>query len=96
MRVEEVLAAAGLNIRGHTIPPQRIRVLCPNCGRTSGADGLRHAETGGQTNHDCPHCAATVLTVRPAPGKGGYQLKDWIVVPVAGMSVDVPGADEPV
>ena len=96
MRVEEVFAAAGLNIRGHTIPPQRIRVLCPNCDRTSTADGLRHAQSAGHTNHDCPHCAATVLTVSRAPGKGGYQLRDWIVIPIAGMSVDVPERDEPV
>jgi endogenous inhibitor of DNA gyrase (YacG/DUF329 family) len=90
MRVEEVFAAAGLTIGGEAIPAARIRVVCPNCGRTSGANELRHAQSGAQTSHDCPHCAATVLTVSPAPGRGGYQLKDWIVVPRAGMSVDVP------
>jgi endogenous inhibitor of DNA gyrase (YacG/DUF329 family) len=96
VRVEEVFVAAGLNIRGHAIPPQRIRVRCPNCERTSGANDLRHAENGSRTNHDCPHCAATVLTVSPAPAKGGYQLKDWVVIPLAGLSVDIPGPGEPV
>ena len=96
MRVEEVFAAAGLSIRGETIPAGRIRVVCPNCERTSGADNLRHAESGQQTNHDCPHCAATMLTVSPAPARGGYQLKDWVVVPLAGMSVDVPAPGEPI
>lgn len=94
MQIEKVFAAAGLNIRGQTIPPDRIRILCPNCDRTSGADVLRHAESGNQLNHDCPHCAATVLTVSPAPGRGGYQLKDWLVIPLAGMSIDVPPPDE--
>lgn len=94
MRVEEVFAAAGLNIRGNAIPPQRIRIICRNCNRTSGADEVRHAESGQQTNHDCPHCGATMLTVSPARSLGGYRLKDWTVNPLGGMTIDVPPADE--
>ena len=96
MRVEKVFAAAGLNIRGKAIPAHRIRIVCPNCTRTSGADEVRHAESGQQTNHDCPNCAATMLTVSPAHGLGGYRLKDWTVNPLGGMTIDVPPADEAV
>jgi endogenous inhibitor of DNA gyrase (YacG/DUF329 family) len=96
MHVEQAFRAADLTIRGHAIPAQRIRVQCPNCGRTSGADELRHSESATQTNHDCPHCAATALTVHPVPHRGGYRLKDWVVVPLAGMSVDVPPPDQPI
>jgi hypothetical protein len=96
MRVEEVLVAAGLNIRGESIPAQRIRITCPNCGRTAGADEVRHAESGPQTNHDCPGCAATMLTVTPARIAGGYRLKDWTVNALGGMTVDVPPVDEAV
>ncbi len=94
VRVEEVFAVAGLNIRGETIPPARIRITCPNCGRTSGADEARIAESGHQTNHDCPHCAATMLTVSPARSVGGYRLKDWTVNPLGGMAIDVPPLDQ--
>jgi hypothetical protein len=96
MRVEEVLAEAGLNIRGETIPAWRIRITCPNCRRTSGADEVRHAESGPQTNHDCPGCAATMLTVTPARRPGGYRLKDWTVNALGGMTVAVPPAGEAV
>ncbi|MDQ3865651.1 MAG: hypothetical protein M3304_02295 [Actinomycetota bacterium] len=94
MRVEEVFAAAGLNIRGEMIPPARIRITCPNCTRVTGADLVRHLESGQQTNHDCPHCAATMLTVSPAHRPGGYRLKDWTVIALAGMTIDVPLVDE--
>ena len=96
MRVEEVFAAAGLNIRGQPIPSRRIRIVCPNCDRTSGADEVRLAESGQQTNHDCPHCAATMLTVSPAHHVDGYRLKDWTVNPLGGMTVEVPPLDEAV
>jgi hypothetical protein len=96
VRVEEVLAAAGLNIRGETIPPRRIRITCPNCRRTTGADQVRHAESGQQTNHDCPGCAATMLTVTTARIAGGYRLKDWTVTALGGMTVDIPPVGEAV
>ena len=96
MRVEEVFAAVGLNIRGEPIPARRIRIVCPNCGRTSGADQVRLGESGQQTNHDCPSCTATMLTVSPLPGLSGYRLKDWTVIPLGGMTIDVPPPDEAV
>ena len=96
MRIEEVFAAAVLSIRGSRIPAWRIRITCPNCGRTSGADDVRHEESGQQTNHDCHHCAATMLTVSPARRRAGYRLKDWTVNPLGGMTVDVPPPDEQV
>jgi hypothetical protein len=85
-----------LNIRGKPIPASRIRIVCPNCSRTSTADNVRHAESGQQTNHDCPHCTATMLTVSPAPRLGGYRLADRTVNPLGGMSIDVPPPDEAV
>ncbi len=94
MRVEEVFALAGFNIRGEAIPPSRIRITCPNCSRASGADEVRIAESGHQTNHDCPHCAATMLTVSPAHSEGGYRLKGWTVNPLGGMAIDVPPLDD--
>ena len=93
LHVEEVFAAAGLNIRGEPIAAWRIRITCPNCARTSGADEVRYQEAGEQTNHDCRYSAATMLTVGRARRPGGYHLKGWTVTPLAGMVIEI---DEPV
>lgn len=96
MRVEEAFAAAGLNIAGKPIPARRIIVTCPDCQRDATADAMETAESGQQTNHLCPNCGAVALTVSPAPGVGGYRLGEWVVRPLAGMAVDVPGKGKPV
>ena len=84
-----------MSVKGQPIAARRIRIKCPNCGRTSGADEVRHEESPPQTNHDCPHCAATMLTVTTSRGTG-YRLRAWTVNPLGGMSVDASPTEDAV
>jgi hypothetical protein len=94
MRVEEAFAAAGVNVHGQPIPERRFRATCPECSHAAALDTMETTESGEQTNYACEKCGATVITVSPSPGLGGYRLGAWVVFPVGPMEIDVPGPGE--
>lgn len=92
MRVEEAMAAAGLSAGGKRIEDGWISAVCPACKTEWQLDRLPVSETGEQTDYTCPSCQAVVVTISPAPGLGGYRLKDNVVNPLGGMKINVPGS----
>jgi hypothetical protein len=93
MRAEEVMAAAGFKSHGREIKDAWIKVRCPFDGTKQRLDALELRETGQQTDYLCGKCGRPIVTVGPAPGLvGGYRLGDYIVNPLGGMEIDVPGS----
>ncbi len=92
MRVEEVMALAGVDRDGRAIEDAWMRGKCPNCGtetRLSDADVEVRLE---ESTYICPNCSAPFVTVAPAPDpRGGYRLNDWVVNPLGGLQMDLPG-----
>jgi hypothetical protein len=93
MRVEDAIAAAGLNAGGRRIEDSWIRAKCPACKKEWSLAALPIGETGSQADYTCRDCEAVVVTVSPAPGLGGYRLKDNVVNALGGMEIDVPPGD---
>jgi hypothetical protein len=90
MRIEEAFAAAGITQQGEPIAAAQFRAACPNCQAASTADSMTTDESGEQTNYACGMCGATVITVSPAPGLGGYRIGDWVVNAAGGMEILIP------
>jgi predicted RNA-binding Zn-ribbon protein involved in translation (DUF1610 family) len=98
VRVEEVFAAAGINIRGEPIPERRINAVCPECGQAESLDNMQTMESSDETTYECPNCGGAVIRVTAGPlptvRPGAYRLGDWVVIPLGGMTIDVPGPGE--
>lgn len=92
MRVEDAFKAAGISSDGNPVSDGWIVARCQECDRKQRLDGVEVRETGEQTEYLCGGCGAVFVVVGPAPGLGGYRLKDNVVNPLGGMEVEVPPA----
>lgn len=91
MRVEEVMAEAGIDSHGRPIEDGWIVVTCPACGTDNNLAEVDTEESGSQTVYLCGNCGERIVVVGPSPGlTGGYRLKDWVVLPLGEMRMNVP------
>lgn len=90
MRVSDAMNAAGIDAGGRPIEERMLRAKCPNCAAEHRLSETTTRESGQQTEYVCADCDAVFVTVGPAPGLGGYRLKDNVVNPLGGMYMDVP------